>query len=551
MSVHVWILNYNGRELLAECLPSVLAAAAQSRRPCRVSVIDNSSTDGSAAWLAAHFPQVSVVASPNRGLCSFNAALARSSEPIAILLNNDIKLEPDAIDPWVAPLLSGTSAYQPDCFLTAPCCWLFDGETYEGFRTAVRWRWGLVQATARFEGHESRRLDAGPTASAGAAIAVDRAKFVELGGFEPLYLPGRIEDLDLAYRAYQRGQGAIYVPEAVAYHAGQATFGRSLGEGASHRLALRNTLLFQWKHLRKPQHLLRQAVGLPLRAGFDICRAPWQPQETRFMFCRALVEAVGRRRLIQAASETYSERRELAYFEQFHPRQMGGSAVGAAQGSAEADRWRRHPISRWYLAPVADRLAAVLARSGVRPTHLTLVGLACAAGACAALLAGGPAIAFAALLVWLNWFFDRLDGIVARRQQTESPLGAWFDANTDEIADLALQAATAVAAARLSGSAWPAIWLVLFLLGKYLLVFGIAGEGPASHSDRAPSMKPVRAAWHLPGNADVRVHLLMFALVTGMLTAQLAAIAIYYNVRWIARYARAIGREAFVLRGAP
>ena len=87
----VLVLNYNGRDLLGECLPSVLRAAAVSRHDCRVWVIDNASSDGSVEFLAREFPGVGVIRRPNWGLCSFNEVLAGWSCPVAVLLNNDVK----------------------------------------------------------------------------------------------------------------------------------------------------------------------------------------------------------------------------------------------------------------------------------------------------------------------------------------------------------------------------------------------------------------------------------------------------------------------------
>ena len=86
---HLLILNYNGRDLLIECLPSIVAAAARSPWPCAVSVVDNGSTDDSRAVLAARFPSVGVLREPNRGLASFNSVLTRLAEPIVLLLNSD------------------------------------------------------------------------------------------------------------------------------------------------------------------------------------------------------------------------------------------------------------------------------------------------------------------------------------------------------------------------------------------------------------------------------------------------------------------------------
>jgi GT2 family glycosyltransferase len=314
MPIHVLVLNYNGRRLLSECLPSVLAAAQKATPACRVSVIDNSSTDDSVAYLTSAFPHVPISRRPNRGLCSFNDVLAELAEPVAVLLNNDIKLAPDCLDRLAAPLL-GPQSGPSSCFMTAPLCWQFDGRTYEGFKTAVCWRWGLVQATALFPRHEQRIAQAGWTASAGAALAVDRRKFLALGGFDPLYLPGRLEDLDFAFRGYQAGYHARYVPEAVAYHLGMGTFGPVFGREGCDRLALRNTLLFQWKNLRHPWHRLRHGAGLAARLMLDACRG-------RQTTLHALQEAWQR---WQEASPTVqpgqgSLRREWDFFRRFHPR---------------------------------------------------------------------------------------------------------------------------------------------------------------------------------------------------------------------------------------
>ena len=115
--------------------------------------------------------------------------------------------------------------------------------------------------------------------------------------------------------------------------------------------------------------------------------------------------------------------------------------------------------------------------------------------------------------------------------------------------DLGLHVAVASAAAATTGSGWPWRWLVAFLAGKYLLMYGLAEEKAESRKPKAESFRlsafhfplsflrfPLSRFYHLPGNADVRLHLLAAALLTGWLTAELAAVAIYYNLRWIVRY---------------
>jgi N-acetylglucosaminyl-diphospho-decaprenol L-rhamnosyltransferase len=575
--IGVLVLNYNGRALLEECLPSMLAAAEASRHACRVIVVDNDPADGSAEFLALRFPQVEVVARPNRGLCSFNDVLAALSCPVAVLLNNDIKLDRACIDPLVEPLLRPSldeqcgSAVQDNeaasrCFMTAPRCWLFDGVTYEGLKTAVRWRWGLVQATSLFPGHENVIDVPGPTASAGAAMAVDRRLFLELGGFDALYLPGRIEDLDFAFRGYVAGYQALYVPGAVAYHRGMATFGPAFSLDGCDHLALRNTLLFQWKNLRHPAHVLRQVVGLPIRVLRDLVTAPFLPRGRRLATCRALAAAWQRRRQIRPSPRpSVGTAREAAFFREFHPRHVAASlrdaraSLGETQprdgNGSERLRDRRHPISRWYLLPLADWMARRLAQRSIRPWHVTLTGAGIAV--LAALCLGLGLGTIAAALVLAVWFCDRLDGKLARRQQRETRWGAWLDANLDELTDLGLHGALAWAAATAAQSSLPWALFTAFLFGKYLFVYGLASDEPTTASGHGarnddtshvyqPAAKQTWLRWlyHLPGNADVRMHLLALLVAAGWWTAELLLVAVYFNARWIARYALVARRQS-------
>ena len=94
---HILVLNYNGRRWLEECLPTILEAADRSPVPCAVTVVDNSSTDGSCERVVVRWPTVGLVREENLGLASFNRVLARLEEPVVLLLNNDIKLDPGAV----------------------------------------------------------------------------------------------------------------------------------------------------------------------------------------------------------------------------------------------------------------------------------------------------------------------------------------------------------------------------------------------------------------------------------------------------------------------
>lgn len=307
---HILILNYNGQELLAECLPSIVAAADRAGAPCRVSVVDNGSTDGSLELLARDWPDVNLFREPNRGLASFNAVLARLDEPVVLLLNNDVKLDPDAAGPLFRAVRN-----DPAALFAAPLCWDFAGTEYEGMRTRVRSRFGLVQGMCRVPGHETRIDQPDMTAAAGPVLAVDREKFLALGGYDPVYFPGRIEDLDLGFRGWMAGFKGLYVPESVAYHRGFGSFGPAFGKAGNDNLAARNSLIFAWKNLAGGR-LLNHLAWLPVRVAHALARG-------RTGFVTALAGAVARlgpileaRRSLSVGRGHWVDRQE-AYFQQF------------------------------------------------------------------------------------------------------------------------------------------------------------------------------------------------------------------------------------------
>jgi GT2 family glycosyltransferase len=307
---HILVLNYNGRALLNECLPSVVEAAARAPLACAVSVVDNGSTDGSLDDLVDHWPSLGIVREPNRGLASFNHVLSRLDEPVVLLLNNDVKLHPNSVGPLVAAFEN-----HPDALFTAPQCWSFDGKLYEGMRTRVRTHFGVVQGMSRVPGHEEHVKRPDLTAAAGPVLAVNREKFLALGGYDELYFPGRIEDLDLGFRAWMAGWKGYYVPESLAYHRGFGSFEPAFGRAGCDRLAARNTLLFAWKNLGG-RRLLEHLAWLPARLVHALATR-------RLTFAAAFFDALGR---LGPVWEARRERavgrgnwlaRQEAFFEQF------------------------------------------------------------------------------------------------------------------------------------------------------------------------------------------------------------------------------------------
>lgn len=307
---HILVLNHNGRELLGECLPSIVEAAAQAPVPCGVTVVDNDSTDDSRERLACCWPGVRVVREENQGLASFNRVLQSLDEPVVLLLNNDVKLDADA----VAPLLRVFEEHD-DALFSAPLCWTFDGRDYEGMRTRVRSRFGLVQGVCRVPGFEQLVDRADLTASAGPVLAVDRRKFLALGGYAPVFFPGRIEDLDLGFRGWMAGYSGYYEPLSVAYHRGFGTFGPALGLDRCDSLAIRNSFLFAWKNLagtRLAAHLL----WIPIRLGYWLARGRIHLAMGLFAALRRWSDVRLDRHALAVGQGSWIERQE-AFFRRF------------------------------------------------------------------------------------------------------------------------------------------------------------------------------------------------------------------------------------------
>ena len=98
----------------------------------------------------------------------------------------------------------------------------------------------------------------------GGACALQRDRFLELGGFDPIFAPGYWEDYDLSFRALARGWRILYDPAARALHVGRASFAARYGDDGVRQLTRRNEFLFAWLNLEGRgglTHLPRRLAG--------------------------------------------------------------------------------------------------------------------------------------------------------------------------------------------------------------------------------------------------------------------------------------------------
>ena len=302
MNFEIFVLNYNGKELLSECLPSVQQAVKKTQLNCRLTVIDNESADDSVGYLRQNFEGVGVRLSKNRVLCSFNEAVQESRAEIVVLLNNDIKVEPDFLEP-----LAEVFETHRDAFLAAPMAYTFDLQQYEGSLSKFGFRAGFPWGLTRFPGYEDKIHRAGFTMLSGFG-AFRREFFLKLGGYDDLFLPGTVEDMDICFRAWKAGHACYYVPASRVYHKGQATFKKSFGRARLLALNQRNLHLFVWKNISEPLLLARYFLWLPFRLLFFLVQGRY---EFFWGFLQAwprLPAALGRRRKKSSLAVARSDR---------------------------------------------------------------------------------------------------------------------------------------------------------------------------------------------------------------------------------------------------
>src|SRR5579872_5175995 len=219
--ISVVIPSRNGGQLLAAQLPGVVRELASLAG--EIVVVDNGSDDGTAEWLAPNYPQVSVEASAaplsfaeavNRGI-----RLARYSH--VCLLNNDMLLDQGFFGP-----LGEAFERIPDLFCATAQIRFPEGMRREETGKAVMAQDGPedfpIRCDVPIPGEDLTYVLYG----SGGCSVYDAAKLQALGYLDEVYQPAYVEDLDIGYRAWQRGWPTVFVGASVAEHRHRATTSR-------------------------------------------------------------------------------------------------------------------------------------------------------------------------------------------------------------------------------------------------------------------------------------------------------------------------------------
>ncbi|HEX7802863.1 MAG TPA: glycosyltransferase [Pseudoxanthomonas sp.] len=209
---------------------------------CEILVVDDGSSDQTEAWMAQvaglHFHR----RAHNGGfIAACNDGAARARGEVLVFLNNDTVPQSG----WLDALLD-TFDTQPDAGLVGAQLVYPDGRLQEAggvvFSDGSAWNYG------RFESPEDPRYASLRDADycSGAAIAIPRALFESLNGFDTRYAPAYYEDTDLAFSVRAAGKRVLYQPAARVVHLEGITSGTDLSQGPK-AYQVRNRELFERK----------------------------------------------------------------------------------------------------------------------------------------------------------------------------------------------------------------------------------------------------------------------------------------------------------------
>lgn len=219
MEAAVYIPNYNGAPHIERTLRSL---AAQSR-PLPVIVVDNGSSDGSAALVRERFPEVEVLElGRNLGFGpALNRAVAERPAERLVLLNSDVECEPRFLEALLERLGEGVQSVA-GVLLQERDPRLIDSAGVVADTTLMGFDYLHGEPAA------AALTAAAPLGPTGGAALYRREAFAAVGGFdERIFL--YYEDLDLALRLAAAGGRCALAGEARALHAYSASLGAASG----------------------------------------------------------------------------------------------------------------------------------------------------------------------------------------------------------------------------------------------------------------------------------------------------------------------------------
>ena len=252
----VCVIAYNSGPTLRTCLQRL---AGQTFRNFETLVIDNASPDPGDAEIAAEFPAFRLIRNAeNRGFAGAGNQGAREGRGRwYVLLNPDAFARPD----WLAELAAAADRHPATRSFTSVQLAEDQPGMLDGLGDVMS-IFGIPYRGGYLSPDVGQAREGEVFSPCGAAMMIDRALFLDLGGFdEDFFCYG--EDVDLGYRLQLAGEPTLLVPGAVIGHVGSASSGGRKSEFAVfHGTRNRFWVLFK----NTPALLLPLVVPLHLMA---------------------------------------------------------------------------------------------------------------------------------------------------------------------------------------------------------------------------------------------------------------------------------------------
>jgi len=243
------ILNWNGKGFLEKFLPSVIEYSCSETTA--VYVIDNASTDNSVAFLQANYPNIPLIQlDKNYGFAEgYNKGLAQISAEYFVLLNSDVQVTPN----WVEPVIAYMDAHK-NCAAAMPKLLSYarpDYFEYAGAAGGFIDRYGFPFCNGRLFSEVQK--DCGQYNeikeifwASGAALFVRSEVYWQCGGLDADFF-AHMEEIDLCWRIKNAGHSIMYIPQSTVYHVG----GGALPTSSPFKtyLNFRNNLYLLYKNL--------------------------------------------------------------------------------------------------------------------------------------------------------------------------------------------------------------------------------------------------------------------------------------------------------------
>jgi GT2 family glycosyltransferase len=224
-TITVCIIAYNSGPTLRTCLERL---AAQTFQDFETLVIDNASPDPGDAAIAREFPFVQLIEnSENLGFAGAGnqgARLARGRW--YVLLNPDAFAQPD----WLEELVGAARRYPNLRSFTSRQLMDEDPGLLDGLGDVMS-GYGIPYRGGYLSRDPGDTPEGEVFSPCGAAMMIDRALFLALGGFDEFFFCYS-EDVDLGYRLQLSGEPTLLVPSAVIRHVGSASSGGRKSEFA-------------------------------------------------------------------------------------------------------------------------------------------------------------------------------------------------------------------------------------------------------------------------------------------------------------------------------